>query len=329
MLAYLIRRLLLIVPTLLGILALNFFIVQVAPGGPVEQILAKIQGQAQATGSRITGGGSEVSSAAGATASGGQAGSYRGARGLDPALIERIKKYYGFDKPIYERFFILLRKYATFDFGKSFFRDTTVVDLVIEKMPVSISIGLWTTLITYMISIPLGIAKAVRDGTKFDSATTTAIIVGNAIPSFLFAILLIIVFAGGHYLNWFPLRGLVSDNWHELSWPARILDYFHHMALPLIAMSVGSFAGLTMLTKNSFLEQINHSIVNPQRRIPDPAQWPIRNINDHMTNLKDNALTRRDIESVSDPAAQDRPGATCSLSSRHGGTRSLRYEAGE
>ena len=261
MLAYLIRRLLLIVPTLFGILALNFFIIQVAPGGPVEQILAKIQGQAQATGSRITGGGSEVSSATAATTSGGQAGSYRGARGLDPALIERIKKYYGFDRPIYERFFIMLRKYATFDFGKSFFRDTSVVDLVIEKMPVSISIGLWTTLITYLISIPLGIAKAVRDGTRFDSATTTAIIVGNAIPAFLFAILLIIFFAGGHYLNWFPLRGLVSDNWHELSWPARILDYFHHMALPLIAMSVGGFAGLTMLTKNSFLEQINQQYV--------------------------------------------------------------------
>jgi len=265
MLAYLARRLLLIIPTLLGILALNFFIIQVAPGGPVEQMLAKIQGQAQATGSRITGGGSEVSSAAGATTSGGQAGSYRGARGLDPALIERIKKYYGFDRPIYERFFIMLRKYATFDFGKSFFRDISVVDLVIEKMPVSISIGLWTTLITYLISIPLGIAKAVHDGSHFDSATTTAIIVGNAIPAFLFAIVLIIVFAGGHYLNWFPLRGLVSDNWHELSWPARIADYFHHMALPLIAMSVGAFAGLTMLTKNSFLEQINQQYVMTAR----------------------------------------------------------------
>jgi microcin C transport system permease protein len=261
MLAYLLRRLLLIIPTLFGILALNFFIIQVAPGGPVEQLLAKIQGNAQATGSRITGGGSEVTSAVGINASGGQAGSYRGSRGLDPALIERIKKYYGFDRPIHERFFIMLRKYATFDFGNSFFRDIPVIDLVIEKMPVSISIGLWTTLITYLISIPLGIAKAVRDGTKFDSVTTTAIIVGNAIPAFLFAILLIIVFAGGHYLNWFPLRGLVSDNWHDLSWPARIVDYFHHMALPLIAMSVGAFAGLTLLTKNSFLEQINQQYV--------------------------------------------------------------------
>jgi len=261
MLAYLIRRLLLIVPTLLGILALNFFIIQVAPGGPVERLLAKIQGNTQATGSRITGGGSEVTASSAVTSSGGQAGTYRGARGLDPAFIERIKKYYGFDKPIYVRFLIMLQKYATFDFGKSFYRDTAVIDLVIEKMPVSISIGLWTTLITYLISIPLGVAKAVHDGTRFDSATTTAIIVGNAIPAFLFAIVLIIVFAGGHYLNWFPLRGLVSDNWHELSWPARILDYFKHMALPLTAMSVGSFATLTMLTKNSFLEQINQQYV--------------------------------------------------------------------
>ena len=262
MAAYLVRRLILIVPTLLGIMALNFFIIQVAPGGPVEQLLAKIQGNAQATGARITGGGSEVlSTGASVTTSGGQAGSYRGARGLDPVFIERIKKYYGFDKPIYVRFFIMLRKYATFDFGNSFFRDTSVVDLVIEKMPVSISIGLWTTLITYMVSIPLGIAKAVRDGTRFDSITTTSIIVGNAIPAFLFAILLVVFFAGGHYLNWFPLRGLVSDNWHDLSWPARILDYFHHLALPLTAMSVGAFATLTMLTKNSFLEQINQQYV--------------------------------------------------------------------
>jgi microcin C transport system permease protein len=260
-LAYLLRRLALIVPTLFGIMVLNFFIIQVAPGGPVEQILAKIQGQTQATGSTITGGGNEVSSSAGVTTSGGQAGSYRGARGLDQAVIDRFNKYYGFDKPIYERFFIMLKKYATFDFGKSFFRDISVVDLVIEKMPVSISIGLWTTLITYMISIPLGVAKAVRDGTRFDSVSTTIVIVGSAIPSFLFAILLIVIFAGGHYLHWFPLRGLVSDNWHDLSWPARIADYFSHMALPLIAMSAGSFAGLTLWTKNSFLEQINQQYV--------------------------------------------------------------------
>jgi microcin C transport system permease protein len=259
--AYLLRRLLLVVPTLLGIMVLNFFIIQVAPGGPVEQILAKIQGQTHDTGSSLTGGGSEVSSSGSISTSGGQAGSYRGARGIDQAIIDRFTKYYGFDKPIYERFFIMLRKYVTFDFGNSFYRDISVVDLVIEKMPVSISIGLWTTLITYMISVPLGIAKAVRDGSQFDSGTTTVIIVGSAIPSFLFAILLIIIFAGGHYLNWFPLRGLVSDNWSTLSWPARIADYFSHMALPLIAMSAGAFAGLTLWTKNSFLEQINQQYV--------------------------------------------------------------------
>ena len=191
--------------------------------------------------------------------------SYRGARGLDPAFIDRIKKYYGFDKPVTERFLIMLRNYATFDFGKSFFRDTSVISLVIEKMPVSISIGLWTTLIVYLVSIPLGIAKAVRDGTRFDSWTSAAVITGSAIPAFLFAILLIVLFAGGRYLHWFPLRGLTSDNWQDLSWPGRILDYFWHMALPLIAMVVGSFATLTMLTKNSFLDQLGQQYVMTAR----------------------------------------------------------------
>ncbi|MEA2780167.1 MAG: microcin transport system permease protein [Rhodospirillaceae bacterium] len=264
MFAYLIRRLLLIIPTLFGIMALNFFIMQVAPGGPVEQLLARLQGNAQSATANITGGGSEVMSNAG-SAGNGPAGSYRGARGLDPAFIERIKKQYGFDKPIHVRFFLMLRSYATFDFGKSFFRDTSVMDLVIEKMPVSISIGLWTTLITYLVSIPLGIAKAVRDGTRFDSWTTSVVTVGNAIPSFLFAILLIVLFAGGRYFQWFPLRGLVSDDWASLSWPARIGDYFWHLALPLAAMLVGSFATLTMLTKNSFLEQINQQYVMTAR----------------------------------------------------------------
>jgi microcin C transport system permease protein len=195
----------------------------------------------------------------------GSSGSYRGARGLDPAFIERVKKYYGFDKPIYVRFAILLRNYATFDFGKSFFRDTSVVDLVIEKMPVSISIGLWTTLLVYFVSIPLGVAKAVRDGTRFDSWTTAIVTIGNAIPAFLFAILLILLFAGGRYFHLFPLRGLVSDNWTSLTWPARITDYFWHLCLPLSAMVVGSFATLTMLTKNSFLEQINQQYVMTAR----------------------------------------------------------------
>jgi len=267
MLAYLLRRLLLIVPTLLGIMTLNFFIIQVAPGGPVEQLLAKLQGTAQSATASITGAGSEVlgGGTAAATSGQNQAGAYRGSRGLDPAFIERIKKYYGFDKPILERYLIMLRHYASFDFGKSFFRDTSVIDLVIEKMPVSISIGLWTTLITYLVSIPLGIAKAVRDGTRFDSWTTSVVTIGNAIPAFLFAILLILLFAGGRFAQWFPLRGLVSDDWDSLSWPARIADYFWHMTLPLIAMVVGSFATLTMLTKNSFLEQINQQYVMTAR----------------------------------------------------------------
>jgi microcin C transport system permease protein len=263
MLAYLLRRLMLIIPTLLGIMALNFFIAQVAPGGPVEQLLARLQGTAQSAASRTTGGGAEVLPG-GATIQG-QPNSYRGSRGLDPAFLARIKKYYGFDKPAYQRFAIMIRNYATFDFGKSFFRDTPVVGLIIEKMPVSISIGVWTTLITYLVSIPLGIAKAVRDGTRFDSTTSAIIIVGNAIPAFLFAILLIVLFAGGRYLHWFPLRGLVSDNWQDLSWPARVLDYLWHMTLPLAALLVGSFATLTMLTKNSFLEQINQQYVMTAR----------------------------------------------------------------
>src|SRR6185369_10017567 len=264
MLAYLLRRLLLIIPTLIGIMALNFFIAQVAPGGPVEQLLARLQGTAQSSTSRITGGGSETISSSTGSASG-SASSYRGARGLDPAFIARIKKYYGFDKPVTERFLMMLRNYATFDFGKSFFRDTPVIGLIIEKMPVSISIGLWTTLIVYLVSIPLGIAKAVRDGTRFDSWTSAAVITGSAIPAFLFAILLIVLFAGGRYLHWFPLRGLTSDNWQDLSWPGRILDYFWHMTLPLIAMVVGSFATLTMLTKNSFLDQLGQQYVMTAR----------------------------------------------------------------
>jgi microcin C transport system permease protein len=264
MLAYLLRRLLLIIPTLIGIMALNFFIAQVAPGGPVEQLLSRLQGTAQSSTARITGGGSEAMSSGGGGGSE-SSSSYRGARGLDPAFIARIKKYYGFDKPVTERFLIMLRNYATFDFGKSFFRDTSVISLVIEKMPVSISIGLWTTLIVYLVSIPLGIAKAVRDGTRFDSWTSAAVITGSAIPAFLFAILLIVLFAGGRYLHWFPLRGLTSDNWQDLSWPGRILDYFWHMALPLIAMVVGSFATLTMLTKNSFLDQLGQQYVMTAR----------------------------------------------------------------
>jgi microcin C transport system permease protein len=253
MLAYIIRRLLLIVPTLFGIMLVNFAIVQFAPGGPVEQTLAQIRQQSVGAAARVTGGGSEVSS--------GGSDTYRGARGLDPQFVEELKKQYGFDKPAAERFWDMLKSYAMFDFGTSFYRDRRVIDLVLDKMPVSISLGLWTTLLSYLISIPLGIRKAVRDGTPFDVWTSTAIFVGNAIPVFLFAILLIILFAGGSYLDWFPLRGLVSDNWRELSWPALIADYFWHLALPITALTVGAFASLTMLTKNSFLDEINKQYV--------------------------------------------------------------------
>ena len=263
MIAYIIRRLLLVIPTLFGIMVLNFLIVQAAPGGPVEQIIAQIQGTAVEATARFGGeAGTEVGTGAEAPAQQeGPAGSYRGAQGLDPQFIADLEKQFGFDKPMHERFFIMMGNYLTFDFGESFFKDRKVIDLVIERMPVSISLGVWTTLLTYLISIPLGIAKAVRDGSRFDVWTSGAVIIGNAIPSFLFAILLIVLFAGGSYLDWFPLRGLTSANWEELSWPARILDYFWHLALPILAMVIGGFAGLTMLTKNSFLDQIHQQYV--------------------------------------------------------------------
>lgn len=268
MLAYIIRRLLLVVPTLFGILLVNFAIVQVAPGGPVERMIAEIQGTGiEATG-RISGNvGSEVvvrrgPDRPGASAQGdGTTGKYRGAQGLDPAFIKQLEKQFGFDKPAHERFALMIGNYLRFDFGDSFFRARPVIDLILSKMPVSISLGVWSTLIIYLISIPLGVMKAVRDGSRFDVWSSGAVIVGNAVPGFLFAILLIVVFAGGRYLDWFPLRGLVSENWHDLSWPMRILDYFWHMALPVTAMVIGGFAGLTMLTKNSFLDQINMQYV--------------------------------------------------------------------
>ncbi|MDH3230583.1 MAG: microcin C ABC transporter permease YejB [Alphaproteobacteria bacterium] len=263
MLAYIVRRLLLVIPTLLGIMVLNFLIVQAAPGGPVEQILARLQGTAVEATARFGGGaGTEVGTGGESAApQDGPAGSYRGAQGLDPQFIADLEKQFGFDKPMHERFFKMMGNYLTFDFGESFFKDRKVIDLVIERMPVSISLGIWTTLLTYLISIPLGIAKAVRDGSRFDVWTSGAVIVGNAIPSFLFAILLIVLFAGGSYLDWFPLRGLTSPNWDELSWPARITDYFWHLTLPILAMVIGGFAGLTMLTKNSFLDQIHQQYV--------------------------------------------------------------------
>lgn len=262
MLAYILRRLLLIVPTLFGIMVINFIIVQAAPGGPVEQMIAQIQGVAVGATARVSGGGGELAAGGGAAAGkAGEGGLYRGARGLDPVFVEEIRKQFGFDKPAPERFLLMMKSYLRFDFGKSFFRDQSVVDLVLQKMPVSISLGLWTTLLIYLISIPLGIAKAVRDGSRFDVWSSGVVIVGNAVPSFLFAILLIVLFAGGRYFDWFPLRGLVSDNFGQLSLLGKIGDYFWHMTLPILSMVIGGFAGLTMLTKNSFLEEINKQYV--------------------------------------------------------------------
>jgi len=266
MLPYIIRRLLLVVPTLFAIMAINFAIVQFAPGGPVEQLLAEIEGTAVDATARIGGqAGSEVGSGSQARPGGGEGpggeSTYRGAQGLDPEFVAEIEKQFGFDEPPLERFFLMLKNYATFDFGESYFRDETVINLVLEKMPVSISLGLWTTILVYLISIPLGVMKAVRDGSKFDVWTSMIVIVGSAVPGFLFAILLIVLFAGGQYFDWFPLRGLTSDNWEELSWPARIADYFWHLTLPLTAMLIGAFATLTLLTKNSFLEEINKQFV--------------------------------------------------------------------
>ena len=261
MLAYILRRLLLIVPTLFGIMLVNFVITQMAPGGPVEQVIADITRGGDVT-SRFTGASGDLGSAAPQSmdTSGGTS-AYRGARGLDPRLIHELEVQFGFDRPWYERFFKMLWNYLRLDLGESFFTGRSVVSLVVEKLPVSISLGLWTTLLTYLISIPLGVRKAVRDGSRFDVWSSSVIIVGYAVPSFLFALLLIVLFAGGSYWQIFPLRGLVSDNWHSLPWPQRILDYLWHMVLPVSAMVIGSFASLTMLTKNSFLDQIGQQYV--------------------------------------------------------------------
>ncbi|KFB11348.1 microcin C ABC transporter permease YejB [Nitratireductor basaltis] len=260
--AYILRRLLLMIPTLIGIMTISFIVVQFAPGGPVEQVIAQVTGQAGGADSRISGGGSDFGAGQEFEASGGGGSSkYRGAQGLDPEFIASLEKQFGFDKPAHERFFMMLWNYARFDFGESYFRDISVVDLILEKMPVSISLGLWITLISYLISIPLGIRKAVKDGSAFDVWTSGIVIVAYAIPGFLFAILLMVLFAGGSFFDWFPLRGLTSENWESLSWPARILDYFWHLALPLTAMVLSAFATTTLLTKNSFLDEIRKQYV--------------------------------------------------------------------
>jgi len=263
---YIVRRLLLIIPTLLLIMLVNFMVVQAAPGGPVEQMIANLTGQGADITTRVTqgGAGENIQSGAGGPATGG-GGKYRGAQGLDPEFIAELEKQFGFDKPLYERFIGMLKNYLILDFGESFFQDRKVVDLVFDKLPVSISLGVWTTLLVYMISIPLGIIKAVRDGSGFDVWTSVVIIVGTAIPSFLFAVFLLLMFAGGSYLDWFPLGGLTSENWEELSTFNKVTDYFWHMALPVTAMTIGGFATLTMLTKNSFLDQIHQQYVTTAR----------------------------------------------------------------
>ncbi len=254
--AYILRRLLLIVPTLFGILLINFILVQFMPGGPIEQVIARIEGEAGAL-DRIAG--------TGDAGGGGGGGEYRGAQGLPPGFIEDLERQFGFDKPAHERFLIMLGNYLTFDFGESYFRSISVFDLILEKMPVSISLGLWTTLLAYAISIPLGIRKAIHDGSRFDTMTSGVVIVAFAIPSFLFAIMLLVLFAGGSYFRIFPLRGIVSDNWADLPLHMQILDYFWHMALPVLASTIGAFATLTLLTKNSFLDEIKKQYVMTAR----------------------------------------------------------------
>jgi microcin C transport system permease protein len=265
MTAYIIRRILFMVPTLFGIMLVSFLVVQFAPGGPVERVIAQLAGADTGATSRISGSQSGDFGARGQMQGGSQVDAvtskYRGAQGLDPEFIKSLEKQFGFDKPAHERFFLMLWNYATFDFGKSYFRDVQVLDLVKEKLPVSMSLGIWMTLLTYLISIPLGIRKAVRDGTRFDTWTSGVIIVGYAIPGFLFAILLIILFAGGSFFDLFPLRGLTSDNWAELPWYRKVTDYFWHLTLPIISMMLGAFATMTLLTKNSFLDEIRKQYV--------------------------------------------------------------------
>lgn len=252
--AYILRRLLLVIPTLLGIMVINFALVQFVPGGPIEQILANLEGEGDVF-EAISGGGSETA----ANSSGNT--DYVGARGLPPEFIAELEKEFGFDKPPLERFLDMMWNYIRLDFGESYFRSINVIDLVLEKMPVSISLGLWSTLIAYLVSIPLGIRKAVNDGTRFDTWTSGIIIMAYAIPGFLFAIILLVLFAGGSYYQIFPLRGLYSDNFAELSLLGKIADYFWHIALPVIASTISGFATLTLLTKNSFLDEIQKQYV--------------------------------------------------------------------
>ena len=256
MTAYIIRRLLLIIPTLLAIMVINFMIIQAAPGGPVDQIIATIEGHGGANIQRVTGGGGDFNETGNKS---------NQARGLDEDYIAELNRQFGFDKPWPERFITMVIDYLQFDFGESYFRDQAVLEIIADKLPVSISLGIWSTLLIYLVSIPLGIAKAVRNGTKFDFLTSLIIVTGYAIPNFLFAVLLLILFAGGEYFSWFPLRGLTSENFDSLSLPMQIVDYIWHLILPITAIVIGGFATLTMLTRNSFLEEINKQYVQTAR----------------------------------------------------------------
>ncbi|MFN7709601.1 MAG: microcin C ABC transporter permease YejB [Holosporales bacterium] len=266
--SYILRRLFLMVPTLFGILLINFIIIQAAPGGPVEQMIAKVRGESVDPTARFAGGGQETQQFQNETAGAmgdHYASKYRGSRGLDPEFIAQLEKLYGFDKPAHERFLLMMKNFLTFNFGESYFKDAKVLDLIQQKLPVSISLGLWSTLLIYLISIPLGIRKAVHDGSRFDLVTSGVMIVGYAIPGFLFAILLIVLFAGGSFWSIFPLRGLTSDGFETFSTLGKIADYFWHITLPLIAISISGFASLTLLTKNSFLDEIHKQYVMTAR----------------------------------------------------------------
>jgi len=252
--SYILKRLLLMLPTLFGVLLITFIVIQFVPGGPVEQMVAQLQGR--------DAGGGEAGGRAGAAAPG---AGYRGRQGVDAAKVEEIKKLYGFDKPPHERFVQMLGQFARFDLGRSFFHNKDVWQLIKEKLPVSISLGLWTFLLTYLISVPLGIAKAVRAGTAFDTATTFVVLLGYAIPSFVLGVVLLVYFAGGTFMQWFPLRGIVSSNWQELDLFHKVTDYFWHITLPVTALVVGSFAVITILTKNSVLEEIRKQYVMTAR----------------------------------------------------------------
>ncbi len=269
MAAYILRRLLLMIPTIFGILLISFTIVQFAPGGPVERMIAQLTGLDQGATARVSGSGGDIGGGDNLTDMSFEAASassrYRGAQGLDPHFIAELEAQFGLDRPAHERFIIMISDYLRFDLGESFYRDKSVIGLIREKMPVSISLGLWTTLLIYLISIPLGVAKAVRDGQAFDVWTSAVIVIGYAVPGFLFAILLIVLFAGGTFLDLFPLRGITSENWGDLSWPRRIVDYFWHITLPVTAMVISGFATVTLLMKNSFLDEIRKQYVTTAR----------------------------------------------------------------